>query len=141
MTRGGCGIARSRAAGLNVPILLQACNDTFDKVDVKSRRDAFCGKISVANNFYNYGIPFTETTSHTSDLDGEEFEVAFLRSMIRHHRGAIREAEKCLANAEHDELLTLCSDIRDAQLAEIAQMQDWLQEWYDLPGGRPVGTA
>ena len=26
-------------------------------------------------------------------------------------------------------------------LAEIAQMQDWLQEWYDLPGGRPVGTA
>ena len=40
-----------------------------------------------------------------------------------------------------DELLTLCSDIRDAQLAEIAQMQDWLQEWYDLPGGRPVGTA
>ena len=54
---------------------------------------------------------------------------------------AIREAEKCLANAEHDELLTLCSDIRDAQLAEIAQMQDWLQEWYDLPGGRPVGTA
>ena len=21
------------------------------------------------------------------------------------------------------------------------QMQDWLQEWYDLPGGRPVGTA
>lgn len=75
------------------------------------------------------------------DLDGEEFEVAFLRSMIRHHRGAIREAERCLANAEHDELLTLCSDIRDAQLAEIAQMQDWLQEWYDLPGGRPVGTA
>ena len=75
------------------------------------------------------------------DLDGEEFEVAFLRSMIRHHWGAIREAEKCLANAEHDELLTLCSDIRDAQLAEIAQMQDWLQEWYDRPGGRPVGTS
>jgi len=75
------------------------------------------------------------------DLDGEEFEVAFLRSMIRHHWGAIREAEKCLANAEHDELLTLCTDIREAQLAEIAQMQDWLQEWYDLPGGRPVGTA
>ncbi|SCM77490.1 Fucose isomerase [uncultured Pleomorphomonas sp.] len=61
------------AAGLGVPILLQACNDEFDKVDVKSRRDAFCGKISVANNFYNYGVPFTETTSHTSDLDGEEF--------------------------------------------------------------------
>ena len=62
-----------RAAGLNVPILLQACNDTFDKVDVKNRRDAFCGKISVANNFFQYGVPFSETTSHTSDLDGAEF--------------------------------------------------------------------
>jgi L-fucose isomerase-like protein len=62
-----------RAAGLDVPILLQACNDEFDKVDVKSRRDAFCGKISVANNFYQCGIPFTETTSHTSDIASEEF--------------------------------------------------------------------
>ena len=34
-------------ARLNVPILLQASNDEIDKVDVKSRRDAFCGKISV----------------------------------------------------------------------------------------------
>ena len=50
------------------------------------------------------------------DLDGEEFEVAFLRSMIRHHRGAIREAEKCLANAEHDELLTLSHSAIDRSL-------------------------
>ena len=42
-----------------------------------------------------------QSTHRFHDLDGEEFEVAFLRSMIRHHRGAIREAEKCLANAEH----------------------------------------
>ena len=61
------------AARLNVPILLQASNDEIDKVDVHSRRDAFCGKISVTNNFYQYGIPFTDTTSHTSDVDGEEF--------------------------------------------------------------------
>lgn len=60
-------------AKLDVPILLQACNDEFDKVDVKSRRDAFCGKISVANNFYQQGVPFTETTSHTTDIAGDEF--------------------------------------------------------------------
>ena len=52
-------------ARLDVPILLQASNDEIDKVDVKSRRDAFCGKFSVANNFYQYGVPFTDTTSHT----------------------------------------------------------------------------
>ena len=61
------------AAKLDVPILLQASNDEIDKVDVASRRDAFCGKFSVANNFYQYGVPFTDTTSHTSDVDGEEF--------------------------------------------------------------------
>jgi L-fucose isomerase-like protein len=61
------------AARLGVPILLQASNDEIDKVDVASRRDAFCGKFSVANNFYQYGVPFTDTTSHTSDVDGAEF--------------------------------------------------------------------
>ncbi|MFV0358271.1 L-fucose/L-arabinose isomerase family protein [Tropicimonas sp.] len=60
-------------AKLNVPILLQASNDDIDKVDVHSRRDAFCGKLSVANNFYQYGVPFTETTLHTCDTGGAEF--------------------------------------------------------------------
>ena len=62
----------SRAA-LNVPILLQASNDEIDKVDVHSRRDAFCGKLSVTNNFYQYGVPYTETTNHTCDTSSEEF--------------------------------------------------------------------
>lgn len=60
-------------ARLNVPILVQASNDEVSKVDIHSRRDAFCGKISVTNNFWQYGVPFTETTSHTSDVWGEEF--------------------------------------------------------------------
>jgi L-fucose isomerase-like protein len=59
-------------AGLNVPVLVQACNDTIDKVDVKGRRDAFCGKISVCNNLHQYCIGWTDTASHTSDLEGEE---------------------------------------------------------------------
>ncbi|RYH09402.1 L-fucose/L-arabinose isomerase family protein [Tropicimonas sp. IMCC6043] len=60
-------------ARLNVPILLQASNDEVDKVDVHSRRDAFCGKLSVANNFYQYGVPYTETTSHSCDTGSAEF--------------------------------------------------------------------
>lgn len=60
-------------ARLNVPILLQASNDEVTKVSVKERRDAFCGKISVTNNFWQYGVPFTETTHHTCDTWGDEF--------------------------------------------------------------------
>lgn len=55
-------------ANLNVPIMVQACDDENDKVDLDSRRDAFCGKISVCNNLYQYGIPFTDTTLHTYSI-------------------------------------------------------------------------
>ena len=58
-------------ADLNVPILVQACDDENDKVDLDSRRDAFCGKISVCNNLYQYGIPFTDTTLHTFSIYSE----------------------------------------------------------------------
>ncbi len=61
-------------AKLNVPIMVQACDDDNDKVDVHSRRDAFCGKISVCNNFYQYGLPFTDTTFHTQPLESETFD-------------------------------------------------------------------
>ena len=62
-----------KMAGLDVPVLVQACDDDNDKVDVKSRRDAFCGKLSVCNNLYQYGIKFTDTTFHTYSLDSREF--------------------------------------------------------------------
>lgn len=55
-------------ADLHVPVLVQACDDENDKVDLDSRRDAFCGKISVCNNLYQYGIPFTDTTLHTYSI-------------------------------------------------------------------------
>ena len=58
---------------LNVPVLVQACSDDLIHVDLKGRRDAFCGKLSVCNNFYQYGIDFTDTTSHTCDIASDEF--------------------------------------------------------------------
>lgn len=66
-------------SGLKVPVLVQACDDDNDKVDVKSRRDAFCGKLSVCNNLYQYGIKFTDTIYHTYSLDSKEFTKDILR--------------------------------------------------------------
>ena len=60
-------------ARLNVPVMVQACKDELDKVGVFSRRDAFCGKISVCNNLYQYNIPFTDTTFHTCDIKSQAF--------------------------------------------------------------------
>ena len=64
-------ISAISVADLNVTVLVQACDDEHDKVDLDSRRDAFCGKISVCNNLYQYGIPFTDTTLHTYSIYSE----------------------------------------------------------------------
>ena len=66
-------------SGLKVPVLVQACDDDNDKVDVKSRRDAFCGKLSVCNNLYQYGIKFTDTIYHTYSLDSKQFTEDILK--------------------------------------------------------------
>lgn len=55
-------------ARLNVPVLVQACDDDNDKVSLDERRDAFCGKISVCNNLYQYGIPYSLTSLHTYSI-------------------------------------------------------------------------
>jgi L-fucose isomerase-like protein len=62
-----------KMSGLKVPVLVVAVDDDNDKVDVKSRRDAFCGKLSVCNNFYQYGVKFTDTVYHTYSLNSVEF--------------------------------------------------------------------
>ena len=68
-----------KRSGLNVPILLHAASDDIGKLSTSQRRDSFCGKISVANNFYQYGIPFTDTTKHTSNIDSSDFLADILR--------------------------------------------------------------
>jgi len=66
-------------ANLGVPVLLHAEDDEVDKVDVSHRRDAFCGKLSVSNNFRQYAIPFTDTSTHTCKVDSEAFAADMIR--------------------------------------------------------------
>ncbi|MDR1510724.1 MAG: hypothetical protein LBS53_13950 [Synergistaceae bacterium] len=63
-----------KRAALGVPVLTQASNDDPSHVDLDGRRDSFCGKLSVCNNLYQYGIPYTLTETHTCDVAGEDFE-------------------------------------------------------------------
>ena len=58
---------------LDCPILIQACDDDFDKLQLENRRDAFCGKLSLCNNLWQYGVKYSLTSRHTCPVDGEEF--------------------------------------------------------------------
>ena len=61
-------------SGLNVPVLVQACDEAdATKLVLGKRRDSFCGKLSVCNNLYQYGIPFTNTTYHTCHIADDIF--------------------------------------------------------------------
>lgn len=48
-----------------VPILIQAYPDEIGKMDFQHRRDAFCGKFSIMDVFYQFGLPFTVFEPHT----------------------------------------------------------------------------
>ncbi len=59
---------------LDVPILVQAYPDDLSQFNVERRRDAFCGKISVCNNLYQYGFNYTLTAEHTVYPKSESFK-------------------------------------------------------------------
>jgi L-fucose isomerase-like protein len=68
------GIAETlKLSGLNVPVLIQAYPDDLNKMDVVNRRDAWCGKISVCNNLYQFGIKYSLTTRHVVHPLDESF--------------------------------------------------------------------
>ncbi len=76
------GVAEAiKLSGLHVPILVQAFPDDLDKFNLERRRDAFCGKISVCNNLYQYDYPFSVTTLHTVYPDTDSFK-ADLRKFV-----------------------------------------------------------
>jgi len=68
------GVAETiKWSGLNVPVLIQAYPDDLGKMDVVNRRDAWCGKISVCNNLYQFGIKYSLTSKHVAIPSDESF--------------------------------------------------------------------
>lgn len=68
-----------RMANLNVPVLIQACDDDVNHLELSNRRDAFCGKLSLCNNLYYMGISYTLTTRHTCAIDSDSFHADVTR--------------------------------------------------------------
>jgi L-fucose isomerase-like protein len=63
-----------RLSGLEVPVLIHAFPDEIKKMGIETRRDSFCGKMSVCNNLNQYGIPFSLTKKHTVDPETRDFQ-------------------------------------------------------------------
>jgi L-fucose isomerase-like protein len=68
-----------RMSGLSCPVLVQACPDEPSRLGPATRRDGFCGKISVCNNLAQYGIPFSLTRNHVAAIASESFRQDLLR--------------------------------------------------------------
>jgi len=62
-----------RFANLDVPVLIHAFPDVVETMDIKHRRDSFCGKMSACNNLRQYGIKYSLTTNHTMDPNSPAF--------------------------------------------------------------------
>jgi len=57
----------------NAPILVMAYPDDLDKLGPASRRDAFCGKLSVMDVFVQAGVKFTTLVPHTVHPQSSRF--------------------------------------------------------------------
>lgn len=75
-------------------------------------------------------MKMTGEMKHLMSLEGTDFEETFLKTMIRHHWGAIVEARQAVERSYHPELREMGEDIIAAQSQEIEQMRTWLREWY-----------
>jgi uncharacterized protein (DUF305 family) len=63
--------------------------------------------------------PTPRGVSHSPQMSGAEFEIAFMESMIRHHWKAVIRGASCINRAYHAELIQLCGQIVETQTAEI----------------------
>ncbi len=96
-----------------VPILMQAYPDEIGKMDFKHRRDAFCGKFSVTDVFYQYKIPFTVMKPHVVHPLSEQFQenlrdfaaiCRVVKGMKRFNLGCIGARTTAFKTVRFDEL-------------------------------------
>ncbi len=64
-------VAALKDAG--VPILVHAYPDEFDRMGPALRRDAFCGKFSIMDVFYQHNMKFTALKPHVVSPSSERF--------------------------------------------------------------------
>lgn len=96
-----------------VPIYILAYPDELDKMKFHQRRDAFCGKFSIMDVFYQYQLPYSVFPPHTVHPFSKEFErqidvfdmvCKVVKGMKRMTVGAIGARTTAFKTVRYDEL-------------------------------------
>lgn len=81
-------------------------------------------------------LAMMDMTNSLRNKTGDEYDKAFIEHMIEHHESAVVMAKLSAANAKHQEIKDLSTDIVTAQEREIAQMRQWQKDWnYEAGSG------
>jgi L-fucose isomerase-like protein len=134
------GIAETiKLSGLNVPILIQAYPDDLTQFSPDRRRDAFCGKISVCNNLYQYGYPYTVTERHTIHPNTDSFKADLakfvrvcqvVKGMKNARLGAIGARPNAFNTTRYSEKLLQAFGI-SVNTIDLSQVFGWIQKLPD----------
>lgn len=82
-------------------------------------------------------VPMSQQQMHSMMMHGNlgtadaEFDRRFIDAMIPHHEGAVEMAQDALNKSQRPEIQNLAQEIINSQQAEIEQMQQWRQAWYN----------
>lgn len=68
-------------------------------------------------------------THSLQDKTGDEFDAAYISSMIAHHQAAVDMANLADSRAKHSEIKSLSRAIINAQNSEIDKMKVWQNQW------------
>lgn len=115
-------------------VLLSACGDRSPTAP-SSLNSARSESTATVGAIPSTGVSTQSITTQSGPAPTQSatnYEIRFMENMIDHHHMAVMMAEMCLAKAIHPELRSLCESIRTAQMAEIEEMQAWLQDWYGI---------
>lgn len=86
-------------------------------------------------------ISMNDMTKSLASKTGDDFDYAFIQYMIEHHQSAVAMAKLSDTRAKHQELKELSKNIIGAQESEIAQMNNWLEDWDYIDNPRPTHTV
>lgn len=98
-------------------------------------------KMMGGNRQVGMNMGMNDMMEQLSGKTGDNFDKAFIATMIMHHQGAIEMAGEAKVSSGRGEVKKMADDIIAAQTKEINEMKIWYKSWFktDAPEYRMDG--